>query len=42
MVIVCRAKHDMCTASVDSMMEIGTCGLSEHDERHLLYSAATA
>ena len=31
----------MCTASVDSMMEIGMCGLSEHDKRHLLYSAAT-
>ena len=30
----------MCTASVHSMMEIGTCGLSEHDKRHLLYSAA--
>ena len=23
-------------------MEIGTCTLSEHDKRHLLYSAATA
>ena len=23
-------------------MEIGTCALSEHDKRHLLYSAATA
>ena len=32
----------MCTASVDSVMEIGTCALSEHDKRHLLYSAATA
>ena len=32
----------MCIASVDSVMEIGTCALSEHDKRHLLYSAATA
>ena len=32
----------MCIASVDSMMEIETCGLSEHDKRHLLYSATTA
>ena len=32
----------MCTASVDSVMEIGACALSEHDKRHLLYSAATA
>ena len=31
----------MCTAYVDSVMEIGTCALSEHDKRHLLYSAAT-
>ena len=31
----------MCTTSVDSVMEIGTCALSEHDKRHLLYSAAT-
>ena len=30
----------MCTASVDSVMEIGACALSEHDKRHLLYSAA--
>ena len=35
-------KHDMCTTSVDSVMEIGACALSEHDKRHLLYSAATA
>ena len=32
----------MCTASVDSVMEIGACGLSEHDKRHLLYSATTS
>ena len=32
----------MCTASVDSVMEIGMCALSELDKRHLLYSAATA
>ena len=32
----------MCTASVDSVMEIGACALSEHDKRHLLYSATTA
>ena len=32
----------MCTASVNSVMEIGTCALSKHDKRHLLYSAATA
>ena len=31
----------MCTAFVDSVMEIGTCALSEHDKRHLLYSVAT-
>ena len=39
---ICLAKHDMCTTSVDSVMEIGACALSEHDKRHLLYSAATA
>ena len=38
---ICPAKHNMCTASVDSVMEIGACALSEHDKRHLLYSAAT-
>ena len=32
----------MCTESVDSVMEIGTYALSEHDKRHLLYSAAIA
>ena len=32
----------MCTASMDSMMEIETCALLEHGKRHLLYSAATA
>ena len=32
----------MCTASVDSVMKIETCALSEHGKRHLLYSAATA
>ena len=32
----------MCTTSVDSVMEIGTCALSEHDKRHLLYFAAIA
>ena len=32
----------MCTASVDSVMEIETCALSKHSKRHLLYSAATA
>ena len=31
----------MCTAFVDSVMEIGAYALSEHDKRHLLYSAAT-
>ena len=31
----------MCTASVDSMMEIETCALLEHNKWHLLYSAAT-
>ena len=29
----------MCTASVDSVMEIETCALLEHGKRHLLYSA---
>ena len=38
---ICPAKHDMCTASVDSVMEIGTYALSEHGKRHLLYSTAT-
>ena len=32
----------MCTASVDSVMEIGAYALSEHDKRHSLYSAAIA
>ena len=32
----------MCTTSVDSVMEIGTCALSEHDKRHFLYSTTTA
>ena len=32
----------MCTASVDSVMEIGACALSEHDKWHLLYFVATA
>ena len=32
----------MSTASVNSVMEIGACALSEHDKRHLLYSTATA
>ena len=36
------AKHDMCTASVDLVMEIEACALSEHDKQHLLYSATTA
>ena len=31
----------MCTASVDSVMEIETCALSKHGKWHLLYSAAT-
>ena len=39
---ICPAKHDMCTAFVDSVMEIRACALSEHDKQHLLYSAATA
>ena len=38
---ICLAKHDMCIASMDSVMEIGTCALLEHDKQHLLYSAAT-
>ena len=32
----------MCIASVDSVMEIGACALSEHDKWHFLYSAAIA
>ena len=32
----------MCTASVDLVMEIGACALSEHDKWHLLYSIAIA
>ena len=39
---ICPTKHDMCTASMDLVMEIGTCALSEHDKRHLLNSVATA
>ena len=32
----------MCTASVDSVMEVDACALWEHDKGHLLYSAAIA
>ena len=32
----------MCTASVDSVVEIGAYALLEDDKRHLLYSAARA
>ena len=32
----------MCTASVDSVMEVEACALWEHGKGHLLYSAATA
>ena len=31
----------MCTAFVDSVMEVDACALWEHDKGHLLYSAAT-
>ena len=31
----------MCTASVNSVMEIETCALSEHDKWHLMDSATT-
>ena len=38
---ICAANHDLCTASVDSVMEVEACALWEHGEGHLLYSAAT-
>ena len=31
----------MCTASVDSVMEVEACALSEYGKGHLLYSATT-
>ena len=31
----------MCTAYVDSVIEIEACALSEHGKRHFLYSTAT-
>ena len=38
----CDLKHDMCTASVDSIMEIGASVFPQHSKGNLLYSAATA
>ena len=37
----CIAKQDLCTASVDSVMEIEACALSQYSKGHLLYSTAT-
>ena len=38
---ICAANHDLCTAFVDSVMEVEACALWEHGKGHLLYSAAT-
>ena len=38
---ICAAKQDVCTTSVDSMMETEACALSKYNKRHLLYSATT-
>ena len=39
---ICVAKHVVCTAFVDSVMEVEACALWDHGKGHLLYSAATA
>ena len=38
----CDSKRDVCTASVDSVMDIGAYAFSQHSKGNLLYSAATA
>ena len=37
----CNSKQDVCTASVDSVLEIGACAFLQHSEGNLLYSIAT-
>ena len=37
----CDSKRGMCTASVDSVMEIGASAFPQHSKGNLLYSAAT-
>ena len=38
----CDSKHDVCTASVDSVMDIGAYAFSQHSKGNLLYSAPIA
>ena len=38
----CNSKRDVCTASVDSVMDIGAYAFSQHIKGNLLYSAPTA
>ena len=38
----CNSKRDVCTASVDLVMEIGASTFPQHSKGNLLYSAATA
>ena len=38
----CDSKRDVCTASVDSVMDIGAYAISQHSKGNLLYSAPTA
>ena len=38
----CDSKRDMCTASMDSVMEIGASAFPQYSKGNLLYSAATA
>ena len=38
----CGSKLDDCTASVDSVMDIGAYAISQHSKGNLLYSAPTA
>ena len=39
---ICAAKQDVCTTSMDSMMEIEACALLQNNKGHFLYSVATA
>ena len=38
----CDSKRDVCTTSVDSVMDIGAYAISQHSKGNLLYSAPTA
>ena len=38
----CDSKHDVCTTSVDSVMDIRAYAISQHSKGNLLYSAPTA